>query len=721
MIRILLYTTRYLLMALALGAAFANAAPIFTTFKARNRFLLGVSATPLFIALLAYLLGLIWPGAPRLLFILLPAALSLGYLFWKRNYRIALSACRDIAASAKAWLSGMLQGAGKWGMGVAACFAAYWFMRVFRTVLPETAFGCPLERLWYTAAIAAGCVCMLPLLHGMRKLSKEKLAAVGQAVWRYAVLCLALAMLTTALGAAYCYGRMDLYGSDEAHYATQARYFAADRDAREIDRYTGEKAGTVLPDDHGPLWPVYLADAEFCAPYHTFNSLTGELARLVTAPLMLLALANAAAVVGGGGIAGFFSIVLVVLYRYTLHFVLRGSRDGFRFIALIMLVLLIYEFSMRLVRNRDKRPHRLFFWRDAVALLLFSYLSLNGHGGNAYIMAGLFFAFGIIAIACRVRAGELLGLGAAALAGTALCVSKNISHFIRYGDFRSYSTKAFEGTPVVEQIQQFNAARSDPSAIAATYLWSDWHLIGVGSLVLLYCLIRLLAALPSKRRGGALTLSPNEQPMLMLGVLVAGMLLPLTGLFNVLGGDVSGWFIMQLRYRVYFLLLAALMGGVAIARLLRASRYRWAVIATRLAALALCVAALSVMDEQYYKPANYIYTNSVVAFYRESARMAESCATTGDVFTDDQIIAYYSETPPRLLFDIYARPLLIAETDEEIEAALRELQAQVFVFKGEASYDYSLLPFYAYIQNEAHAAHYILADEASHVDVFVVK
>lgn len=658
MLNALVYTLRSLLIASALGIAFLRSG-LFTPLNKPAVFLLGASAAPVALAACGYVLGLVFPGAPMWLFSLLPVVISLVFLGYKHAYRM----------------------------------------------IPE---GLGAVRDWFNGFSAR-------LLDQRKKGRSEAIFCLFLALFVLHIAARSLYTVNTAL-------QQDMFENDRSHYEVQARYFLEDRSSLGIDRYTGDKYGTVLMDDHGGFWPVFIADAFMLAPNEPafWANPAVDTAYVSTFYYMLLAIAAVAAAVTGQVAGSLLSVLLVFLYRYIGHHPLFGSRDGFRFISLLLLVALVYAYAMRIAYESRQTPVR-FRWYHGLALAIACYAAMQGHTGNVYIMLGLFIAFGVFLLVKRVSWKTILPFAAFVLGGTLLGMAKTMRVYLVYGDIRSTTTAAFAGTPVVAQIDAINAERADMETIWGSYGFGEFVLLFLGACALAFFVGVLLYRLWKKQP--LFVAGDMVSRGILLGILVLGMLLPLSGLFDIFGYKVSIWFLEQRRYRIYLFILSAIIAGTGLCYL-ATLRNLWARSLAWILALFVCSFAgfLMLTDYGWRKADVAISVNRNASFLRDTAVTAAALAGDGNVFVNEQILCYYFDRPAKLLLQMNARPLLIAQTDEEIEAALAALNARVFVFDWLEYHDFSLLPFYEYLQDPAHASHIFLGEnDKSYADVYVVQ
>ena len=186
-------------------------------------------------------------------------------------------------------------------------------------------------------------------------------------------------------------------------------------------------------------------------------------------------------------------------------------------------------------------------------------------------------------------------------------------------------------------------------------------------------------------------------------MMLFGMLLPLTGVLDFLGYECSRWFIAQIRYRMYFIMLLAIAGAWLLTR-----KYTDNLLKSFIACVLVIVGCLCLNAEySRYSRYNINWLNTTISIVRDYNRVANLLATDefkGDIFTNDQVLLYHlyrnqSLRHPKLLYHIYAKDLIQAKTDAEIEEAIFKLNIGIIILpqNGVAYHDYSLLPFWKYI------------------------
>lgn len=675
-----LYMMRMMFVGIAIGIFFIRLR-LFNKMSKSQIIVLGVTTTPLTVSLTDYLLGLVFIGWSNWFYYLIPFILSVVWLLSFNNYKIAFSVFVEIWE----YIKGLIKRAGNW-------------IFLDLILICGTVF---LEVLLFNNSCSFWELCsnyILPLLQSMNVLGRVAgivfviviilaIFYVAMRMYRKGRLRtnLILSVFLVMLGCGVFFGlsfigRPDI-DADRAHYQLEARYFCESKNSWEIDNYSDEKYGSSQRDDHGPLWILNLADAKIIA------DMTGmdDPLRMVNFAIfwvyfcfnVLLFLTSS--FISKKYSAGLLSLLLFNLYRYEVLMIL-GSRDAFRFVGLLLLYLYLINILTDIMKDCVQRHHYAF-------MFLFCYLAMNGHQSNVYVMLGMFTVVAVILIVFRTRIKNLILCGVMVLGGTLLGISKTIMIYLDTGVISSSTSLAFHDTPVIKQLQEISNKRADWSTIWATYTKPVVFMIGLGLLALIVMMV--------------VSAFNRDKRLFISASIIMGMLLPMTGIMDWMGYKCSIWFAEQLRYRMYFLMLFAITGGWFLTRLWVAKYIRYACHFIAAAVFGLWISAendrLSIYNRQYI--ANCI---SSVESYKNLANDVAS-VTRGGVFTSNQVILYYLQDTPKLLYHIYTEDLIQAKTDGEIEAALGKLNIGAILLpeNGLDYHDYSLLPFWKYINEDS--------------------
>lgn len=691
----LLLLLRMLLVGAAAGVLFLRLG-LFLRMKPSRVFLVGFGAAPFFLSLMDYLLGFVFVGWPSWFYLLVPALVSALFLCL-RGSRARLS---ESLGALREGLGGVVKRSGKWfpflaaiaALATAVFFVLYQLGLYLGELLTAVIGSAMQEDMLATATLwdrvryhldllhpaapllalagLAGLVLLVVFVRGMRK---------DKTLWTNVFLFVVLVAAGYNLVLGYGTNVRPVVDEDRSHYELNARYFVEDKDSFEIDNYKDEKYGSSLRDDHGPLWTVLLADFRMNADalgiedslrtdnFGVFCVYCGFLLMLFLTAEQLAHTKAAGAV--AWVLFGFYDKYIMMLF---------GSRDAFRFIGLLLLLLYAESHLYAMREKRAKWFHHLF-------LLLLCYFCMNGHEGNIYIMFGMFLAMGVLMLGLRLPFAQILACGASALAGTLLGAEKAITHLIREGTLKSSTLQPFHDTPIIDQIAQVNANRADWAVIWESYSWYVLIAVAIG-------LVSLLAL-------AVYAVRKKDLSRLIIAALILGMLLPLTGLMDFLGYQCSVWFIEQYRYRMYFLMLFAVTGGWMLTR--RGSREERRETLSLIGS-ALCFVLYLLIAVVRVTGYNRVDMDSYLQIEAECRRIADvaDAVEDGDVFTANRVLLYYLHGTPKLLYHNMSEPLIQAKTDEEIEAALDEMNVGAIILprNGKKYHDYACLPFWDYLQ-----------------------
>ena len=669
----LIFLVRILVLGLAVGTVFIRL-HLFKSLTDGQSMLIGIAATPMFVSLTDYLLGLIFAGWPSWYYFLIPLAMALLFFLIKKHYVTMIAACRSIWAAIGVYRKSI----GVWAIfDCVAATGAIFCCSMLYNGQSYKAYALEIFRSLGTVGRLAAGLLVLSLASALGYFM-YKMIKTGALERNLLLIAFTVVVGTSCMHALAMIDR-PVVDSDRSHYELEARYFLEDKNSWEIDHYTDEKYGSSQPDDHGPLWIVYLADAEITADtIGEENSLRCRNFAIFWVFLCFnLFIFMVASYVGGTNRAGIVALILFHIYVHTLQPVL-GSRDAFRIVGLLLLVLYVANQTEEISAGRAK-------WYEYLTLALFCFLSMNGHEGNVYIMLGMFIMAGVLLLIKKAPPRHLIACGASVLAGTLLGIAKTIQIYLSTGRLASSTALVFHDTPVAEQLIEINNTRADWTVIWATYTLPV-------RLAMLIGIIGLLVML-------AVSWKKKENKTLIFSLVVIGMLLPMTGMMDWIGYDVSLWFAEQERYRMYFLMLFAITGSWLLTRRVHIQFVN---------AVALVICALGMYgflkaEEQRCAQYSKSYLNACIRMQQDYEKIADiaDSLTDGDVFTRNQVLLYYLHGTPKLLYHPYTEDLIQAKTDDEIEAAIEKLNVGAILLpeSGLDYHDYSLLPFWEYINN----------------------
>lgn len=670
----ILYFVRMLVLGLATGTIFLKLG-LFKKLTDGQTMIIGVASAPMVVSLADYLLGLIFIGWGSWFYSLMPILLAMIYIFMKRNYLTTIEACKSICR----YCIDYVRKIGFWficDMFIAIGVTLF-FLLIYNRINPKVYISEIYHSLNVAGLLTAGlwgCICAAGVIVLILRMIKDG------TFQRNAYLTILLIVIGTATAHALSMTGRPRIDSDRAHYELDARYFLEDKNSWEVDNYTDERYGSSMPDDHGPLWIMYLADAYIVAdtagledPLRCVN-----IAIFWVYLCFIIFLFMLASYGGGTYRAGVLSLVLFHIYIPSILMV-TGSRDAFRFASLMLLIVFVLNQIETIIMGGGR-------WFEYAAMFLFCYLSMNGHEGNVYIMLGMFIVVGILLLVMKTPIKHLMSCGISVLLGTLLGITKTLSIYLTTGRMKSWSLLPFHDTPVIEQIAAVNSDRADRSTIWSTYTWPVRFMMLLGIIGLILMIIRAWRE--------------KNKKDLFFPLMVIGMLLPMTGIMDWIGWEVSLWFAEQLRYRMYFLMLFAVTGSWLLTR-----KYNIKIMAGMSFAVCTVMFMFFICAEgTRCNTYNKAYVATCINNRHEYEKMADiiSSVTDGDVFTHDQVLLFYLNGTPKLLYHPYAEDLIQAKTNEEIAAAIEKLNIGAILLpeNGLDYHDYSLLPFWNYINDQ---------------------
>lgn len=495
-----------------------------------------------------------------------------------------------------------------------------------------------------------------------------------------------------------------IYDSDLSHYMVQAKYFANDRKSLEIDNYTNEKAGTVFADDHGPLWPVFLADSWLCTEdnsYGYWNDTVVHVAIVLCFFSFIIALIGISLAFCNNLLVAFISPAIFMISTY-IDLIPCGSREAFRFIPLCALIVALDSLIVKR-RITDTLCHKREDIENAVLLTFLSFFTMQGHGSSVFLIFSLLLMTIIILMIKHVRFWDIIQVCFSIAIGVFFGMIKSIILFFQTGHFRHSTTSATKGTVIDTVYSQFiQNAQSMKNAINS-YGIAEWVLIiaGIISLgILIYLCIR-----------------KKNHEIFYKVLLLLSLLLPITGAFNILNYDVSTWFLVQIRYRMYLYIIISLLIGMIICYLIN---YKKKLAYTLI--LIICFFSSYNVMKNWIPNSNIDYIRQDVSSIIEASNLAEQYADEHIIIIDNALMAYYFKEQPQLVIHENSRELLLANTKQEIENAISNLDIKVFFCSPRMKQGTEEMPYYKYITDESNANKYtVISPTGNEFNIYVLK
>jgi hypothetical protein len=675
-IAICLYLVRIALIGVAIGILYIRCG-LFNKLGKTFIMMIGIASSPMFLSFVLYIMGFFIGGGQDWIYYAIPLIISIIWIIYPKNRMLMIAVIRESHSG----LKDQIKRLGSWFFldVIIATSVILYNAFCFST---NNNFNESILKIFSSLNLAGYGIASImtisvlgTILYSIRQMIKNKVFLRNL----FAMILFIVAGCGLYLGVSLN-GR-PMCDSDRAHYELEARYFAEDKNSWQIDNYKDEKYGSTLRDDHGPLWVLNLSDTYMTAnmlkieePIRVTNA--GVLWDYICFQMLLFIMAMFLAKTKKAGV---LALCLFNFYEHEATFMLWGSRDAFRFVGLLLLLLYVCNLFSEMVQSKEVPKHHFFF------MALFCYFSIQGHTGNTCIMFGMFILMGAVMICCCVEKKRIIYCIISVLIGSLFGSAKTISMYFSTGRIDSSSLTAFHGTPVVRQILE-----SEAESIAWDTIWNSYSIpvlfvIALGTIGLVILLV--------------ISWKQEEREMFVYGIMIMGMLLPLLGIFDWIGYEFAIWFIEQLRYRMYFLMLFSITGAWFLVQPWKNKRLRYVM-------LILVICCLCIYQRQeYYKYITYPKMSigawkAKVEEWKEIGVIVEKISDR-DTFVYNEALLYYLKGTPKLLFHSYSEELLQAKTDEEIRRAVERLNIGAIILpsSGMEYHDYSLLPFWRYIND----------------------
>jgi len=568
-------------------------------FRSGVRFLFGVSITPFFIAFIIFLMGIIWPGAPHWLLMILPLAIAIGWFIKAKGF---------------------------------------YELKAFITKIGEVIFSLIRNREFRVKLVC------------------------------YIVCCVCIFIVMIPLGTILVrHAKAPIIDHDISHYIMQARYFLEDGDTLGIDNYSGERDGTVVKDDHGPLWVNYISQALMyrsdTQEKDVFDDAAARVAIVITFFYMMISAGAVALILIYDFRAFLLANLLILMHKDFEYISYAFSRDGFRITSLLLFCIILLAFVQRqkVRQSQDVIPGSAFGLSSFLLLGIIAFFAMQGHGANVFFIFLIALAFGIMLIVFQAGAKNILLCSIAIIVGVLSGFVKNIAWFLETGSFRGLATFGLEGTEYGAAVEAADQARTIPPGWERVLVFIESPGVGtilIGSIGLLIMVFVFIV----KRK---------ELLPFTFAIFALCIILPMTGLFDIMGHGVSDWYFQNFRYRLPLYAFMAICGAYIIVKLMRKDRLAiWGFVLCAIILLVFSVASTLIIRNGWRDENNW--KNAAVNYYRETAQLAEQLADDQRVLINNDRLAIHFKTPPLLHATEKIRPLLLAESAYEVRSILDE-------------------------------------------------
>jgi hypothetical protein len=448
-----------------------------------------------------------------------------------------------------------------------------------------------------------------------------------------------------------------LIAFDALQYSREAALLGAATDLAGWVGHTGTADGTFRGDIHHPIYVGYLAWAQHFAPA---GVVTEDLALRLAFQATFLCMLAALTVVGLAlrwrwwSLAPIPLLLLVPQFDYVSA---SASRDAFRMVPIAIVSALLLRLG-------------LYRWRPRQALDLVapisaaSALALMGHTLNGFVMLALLGGWSLWALCARrpflvplaaVAVGTGLGLGAWTYADAWLS-----SGHIQGSGVLMYS--ALEGTPMLDRIRVLEQASTKgvtlPLARLQEALLRDGRGLAVAGCVA--SLAAIIWAVMGGRRRWATAACATAVTALVIA-------LPVLGVFDVAGFEVSQWFVTNQRYALhwYIFLAAALAAPFAVPRGAIHRAQPWALVL-------LCLATAFFTLKNWYRNS---WDMTFVDERLRAAKASEQVLGSQRLLLEDARWNYYLGNRHLVMYSRATAPTFRAQPGEAMETALNAMGA----------------------------------------------
>ena len=453
-------------------------------------------------------------------------------------------------------------------------------------------------------------------------------------------------------------------GADAMEYMTSAYGIANERTLDSVNSFQGSADGSRLGMVHHPAWTAYLAQALMHSP-GTPQVYPMDLAARSTYALTYVYLFVAVFALARAFLPNRFALLAAALSSFTPqlgYLISNNSREGFRIIPILLLILVLYGYASAVSERR--RVH----WPELIIVFLIAAFTMMGHVLNGIPALGIGLSILFYCLITRNFHWNTIWMAVAAGLGGIFGSIQIVLGYLERGqllsDFISLDS-ILAGTPYLENFYRSQGNRLgdtktylDRLNVIVRYDHGLLTIVGIG--VGIWFFVRMIKAI-KKRAPGDITG--------FLGMVGLFFALLFTDLFAWSGYTLTEWSIMNIRYishlyPVYSVLVAG--GLYALDRI----RIQAALRSLTVSAL-LCGYAAHLFANVGFTyplenmPANYAdVPNNYTAAYQAHEEHS------GRLMVDNYFCNYYFHNKAMTFFSEAAIDIRRAQTVEELSAAL---------------------------------------------------
>lgn len=481
-----------------------------------------------------------------------------------------------------------------------------------------------------------------------------------------AILTFSIAALLTAVSTIVITIPAPILGADATEYMTSASEIANTRTFASVNFYNGSENGSQIGVVHHPAWIAYLAQALMHGTTQPFGY-PNDIAARTAFPMTYVYLLIAVYALARAFLPRRYSLLAAALAACTPqlgYLIALNSREGFRIIPILLLILVLYGYTQAVSKERR------ILWPELLVVFFTASFVMMGHVINAIPAA----AIGLAAILFLILSKNLnirtILMGAFAALGGVFGSIQIPLGYLEHGkllsDIISLDTM-LAGTVYLKNFEAYQLSRLGDTR---TYLdrlnvlirYDHGVLTAVGVAVGILFVILLIRAV-RKRKPTSISG--------MIGLTGIFFALLFTDLFSWSGYTLSQWSIMNIRYlsHLYPLYAVLVAGGLYLLENLRVKR---ALLSLGISAALCCYAVYPSAQVgctypfenqvELYQPAAEAYT----AAYREHQQYG------GRILIDNYYCNYYFNCEAMTIFSDAANEIRRAQTLDELTAALKK-------------------------------------------------
>lgn len=506
-------------------------------------------------------------------------------------------------------------------------------------------------------ALVHGRVALRGLLRRTLRAGRRLTPAEGLALLVFAGLLAVIAMKLNVNASA------PLIAFDALQYAREAMALAASRDMADWVGHTGNVAGTLRGDIHHPVFPAYLSWAlQFSAEPGAGYRVDHALRWAFQATLLALLVALPVPVAGMRlALCSFLPIPLVLMVPQFALVSDSATRDAFRLVPLVLVLALLLRLGGARARDR-------LVLGAVPAITVGCMLALMGHTLNGVVVVLTVAGWALWVGALRSVRTLLLG-GSAAAIGLAMGAWTYADAWWDTGSIQGSGVLmygALADSPMLAVIRQLEVAdmRGVQSLAQRTgeMLVRDGRGFAVAGVL---AAIALVVAGWRRPRHAA-------RPVVGASVIALFVALPVIGVFDVGGYQLSQWFVTNQRYLLhwYVYLMLPLVGVLVWGqRLFPAPFGRWI---AALALAALCAACyLATVSRWYQNTWDHRFVEARIGPMRQALEAIRS----DRLVLEDARWNYYLGNRHVVMYATPTKSLFAAQSEQQFEQAFRQLGA----------------------------------------------